>query len=342
MSGGAFTRRSFLKFLATLATIYGVEGIDFRQLEQAFGSKAFKLPAAWISGLGCGGCSESFFSIENPDLSELLLNLMDLNHYEVPAGHEDLKKLLKEEMRLLIVEGSIPAEGTNCLMEVEEFTEALREISKKLEFIIALGSCSSFGGIPSLGFSKTVSLRDFTGRKDVINLTTCPANPGHLAVLLTYLIYFGRPPELDSSGRPKMFFSARVHDTCERRNHFEEGRFLTDLNDHEQRDFCLYRLGCKGMHASADCAVRRWNGINSWCVSCNAGCQACSERDFFVRMAPFFENRTALSTGKELVRSSAIFAAGAAASLVFKSICSAVSKRKGEKNLDKTESEWRV
>ncbi len=61
------------------------------------------------------------------------------------------------------------------------------------------------------------------------------------------MLTFDRLPDLDAQGRPKMFYSQRVHDKCYRRPHFDAGQFVERFDDAGARmGYCLYKVGCKG------------------------------------------------------------------------------------------------
>ena len=49
--------------------------------------------------------------------------------------------------------------------------------------------------------------------------------------VVTFVTTFGKLPELDRQGRPKMFYSQRIHDKCYRRPHFDAGQFVEEWDD---------------------------------------------------------------------------------------------------------------
>ena len=53
--------------------------------------------------------------------------------------------------------------------------------------------------------------------------------------MVTYMLTFDRIPELDRLGRPKMFYSQRIHDKCYRRPHFDAGQFVEHWDDEGAR-----------------------------------------------------------------------------------------------------------
>ena len=78
--------------------------------------------------------------------------------------------------------------------------------------------------------------------------------------VITYMLTFDRLPELDRQGRPKMFYSQRIHDKCYRRPHFDAGQFVEHWDDENARKgYCLYKMGCKGPTTYNACSTVRWN-----------------------------------------------------------------------------------
>ena len=59
--------------------------------------------------------------------------------------------------------------------------------------------------------------------KPIINVQGCPPIAEVMAGVLVHLLTFDRIPQLDSLGRPKAFYSRRVHDTCYRRPNYDAG-----------------------------------------------------------------------------------------------------------------------
>ena len=62
--------------------------------------------------------------------------------------------------------------------------------------------------------------------KPIIKVPGCPPIAEVMTGVITYITTFGRLPELDRQGRPKMFYSQRIHDKCYRRPHFDAGQFV--------------------------------------------------------------------------------------------------------------------
>ena len=95
--------------------------------------------------------------------------------------------------------------------------------------------------------------------------------------------------ELDSEGRPVMFYGETVHDQCERLPHFENGEFATSFDSEEARKgWCLYELGCKGPSTYNNCPKALFNEV-SWPVKSGHPCIGCSEPNFWDNLSPFYE-----------------------------------------------------
>jgi hydrogenase small subunit len=100
--------------------------------------------------------------------------------------------------------------------------------------------------------------------------------------VLTYMLAFDQLPALDAQGRPKMFYSQRVHDKCYRRPHFDAGQFAEAFDDAGARQgYCLYKVGCKGPTTYNACSATRWNEGLSFPIQSGHGCIGCSEDEFW-------------------------------------------------------------
>jgi hydrogenase small subunit len=72
-----------------------------------------------------------------------------------------------------------------------------------------------------------------------------------------------------------------IHENCERRPHFDAGRFALQFGDEEHRKgYCLYKLGCKGPETFANCPVQLFNDVGSgaWPVGTGHPCFGCTEK----------------------------------------------------------------
>jgi NiFe hydrogenase small subunit HydA len=81
-----------------------------------------------------------------------------------------------------------------------------------------------------------------------------------------------------------------IHDQCERRAHYDAGRYVQEWGDEGHRKgWCLYKMGCKGPQATFNCPSVRWNDGTSWPVKAGHGCLACASHRFWDVRSPFYE-----------------------------------------------------
>ncbi|MCU7886485.1 MAG: hydrogenase small subunit, partial [Candidatus Thiodiazotropha sp. (ex Lucinoma annulata)] len=127
-----------------------------------------------------------------------------------------------------------------------------------------------------------VSVSDIVKDKPVVNVSGCPPIPTVITGVLAHFLTFGSLPELDSLGRPMVFFGKSIHDRCYRRPFYDKGLFAETFDDEGARKgWCLYRLGCKGPMTYNACATTKWNQGTSWPVESGHGCLGCSEPNFW-------------------------------------------------------------
>jgi hydrogenase small subunit len=121
--------------------------------------------------------------------------------------------------------------------------------------VIAIGSCASWGGMPATDPNPTgASGVARSSPKPVVTIPGCPPNPYNFLSTVVHFLTFGKLPEIDALGRPKFAYSRLIHENCERRAHFDAGRFAMEFGDDGHRKgYCLYKLGCKGPETYANC-----------------------------------------------------------------------------------------
>ena len=185
---------------------------------------------------------------------------------------------------VLVIEGSIPTKdgGIYCKIAGKTMLEHVKEAAEGAAAIIAIGSCASWGGVPSAGINPTgaTSVHEILPDKTIINIPGCPPNPyNFLATVLQY-VTFGTLPELDEKNRPKFAYGRIIHEHCERRAHFDAGRFAKEFGDEGHRKgYCLYKLGCKGPETYANCSTQEFGDVGggAWPVGVGAPCFGCTE-----------------------------------------------------------------
>ncbi|MHB8780294.1 MAG: hydrogenase small subunit [Candidatus Geothermincolia bacterium] len=314
MENKDMTRRQFLKFAGGAAALLGLSEAFVPQIAHALEGlmNADKPPVIWIQGQNCTGCSVSFLNSDYPMVAEVVLDKLSVRYHPnvmAGAGYPALKAIRETAAKggyVLICEGPVPTaeEGRFCTFGVDEkgkditYREWVEELAPNAAAVIANGNCAAFGGIPAAN-------ADVTGTKpisaivnrDVINVGGCPSHPDWIiGTVLEYLTT--KKVDVDSFGRPKLFFSQTIHENCPRRGAFDAGIFLEDWNqDQVDMEYCLFKMGCKGPVTYADCPVRRWNSKTNWCVGANAPCHGCCEPNFYQDMSPLYEPLPNLNMG---------------------------------------------
>ena len=285
------SRRIFLQLCAGVAVTLGLPAEAGAAVAKAITAKQ-RPPVIWLHFAECSGCTGSMLSTEHPALDKLILDMISLDYHETlsaGAGHQ-ADRARKASMAanrgkyVLVVEGAIPARdnGIYCKIGGRTAIEILHECAGDAAAVIALGSCAVWGGMPSAQPNPTgcVGVSDVWTRP-VVNIPGCPPNPYNFLSTLIHYITYGRMPELDNQGRPKFAYSRLIHENCERRPHFDNGRFAQEFGDAGHRSgWCLYKLGCKGPETFANCPAVLFNdaGSGSWPVGTGHPCIGCTEK----------------------------------------------------------------
>ncbi len=288
---GGLSRRCFLKFCTGVAAALGLDpGLGLRIANAAAAPE--RPPVIWLSGQACTGCTESLLRAHHPTLETLILEQISLDYHETlaaGAGHqaEAFRRRSMERHRgryLLVADGSVPTRdgGIHCQIGGRPFLEHLREAAEGAGAVIAIGSCASWGGIPSSGPNPTGAraAQAVLPGHAVVNIPGCPPNPYNFLATVLHFITFERLPELDHKNRPKFAYGRLIHENCERRPHFDAGRFAHDFGDYGHRQgWCLYKLGCKGPETYANCPAIGFNdvGHGAWPVGSGHPCFGCTE-----------------------------------------------------------------
>ena len=126
---------------------------------------------------------------EHPTLEKLILDIISLDYHETlfaAAGHqiEAAQHAAMEKNKgkyLLVVEGAIPMkdDGIYCKIGGKTSLELTREAAADAAAVIALGSCASWGGMPSTPPNPTgsVGVAEALGRNDILNIPGLPVQP---------------------------------------------------------------------------------------------------------------------------------------------------------------------
>ena len=262
--------------------------------------KARRPSVIWLHFQDCTGCTETLLRTSAPDVAHLILDVISLDYHEtlMAASGAQAEAALKSAIEdnagkyVLVVEGSIPTRDDGVYMELSgrPAIQVVKEVAAQAAAVIAIGSCASWGGVPSADPNPTGAVGvDSVSGKPIVNLPGCPPNPYNLLAVVLEYVTMGRLPELDRFGRPKFAYDRVIHENCPRRAHFDAGRFAAAFGDEGHRKgWCLYKLGCKGPVTHAACASRHFNEIPGvWPIGTGVPCVGCTEKGVVWQMSTF-------------------------------------------------------
>lgn len=297
------SRRSFLQLCTALIATAPV-GLALTSKGTAASvaqvlAKTRRPSVIWLHFQDCTGCTETLLRTSAPDAAHLILDVISLDYHETlmaasgAQAEAALRKAMEENAGkyVLVVEGAIPARDDGIYLELggRRGIEVLKEAASKAAAVIAIGSCASWGGVPSADPNPTgaVGVDSVISGKPIVNLPGCPPNPYNLLAVVLEYVTIGRLPALDQFGRPKFAYDRLIHDNCPRRGHFDAGRFALALGDEGHRKgWCLYKLGCKGPVTHAACSTRHFNEVPGvWPIGIGAPCLGCTEKNVVWQMA---------------------------------------------------------
>lgn len=239
----------------------------------------------WFQAVTCNGNTHSLLSANENRLKQFL-NSFDFIYHPSLSVDTRLNDILnsKEKIDYLLVEGAITSNEKFFKMSDLSTQFILNKLAKKSKYIIAVGSCASYGGLHKK-FEENSSIYGLEEslEKDqvnnlnhpIINLTGCPVHPEWIFQTLFALKEHGKI-ELDEKGRPKALYYGLAHHGCTRNEYFEwkvEGSFGT-------KEGCLfYDQGCRGPMTQSSCNKILWNDVST---KTRAGmpCIGCTEFDF--------------------------------------------------------------
>lgn len=300
---GGIDRRSFIKFAASMTVAMGLPVGMSGRVMAAIEEESARPAVIWLHFQECTGCTESLLRSTHPTLETLILDMVSLDYSETllaAAGHQ-AEAALHDSMQandgrfILVVEGSVPTadNGNFCKVAGQTPQQMLHKIAPHAVAAIAIGSCASWGGVQSaapnptgaVGLAEALKLEGITktdgSALPVINLPGCPASPYNFLSTVLYYLTLKQLPELDTKGRPQFAYGRLIHENCERRPHYDAGRFAQEYGDEGHRKgYCLYKLGCKGPETFANCPAIEFGDVggNTWPVGIGHPCFGCSEQ----------------------------------------------------------------
>jgi hydrogenase small subunit len=299
------SRRSFLQLCSKIMIAAPVglsltSGRTAAQIAKLVGT-ARRPSVIWLHFQDCTGCTETLLRTTAPDVAHLILDVISLDYHETlmaasgAQAEAALKSAIEENAGkfVLVIEGAIPTKDDGIFMELggKPAIQVAKEVSAQAAAVIAIGSCASWGGVPSADPNPTgaMGIDSVIAGKPIINLPGCPPNPYNLLAVVLEYVTMGRLPELDDFKRPKFAYERVIHENCPRRAHFDAGRFATAFGDEGHRKgWCLYKLGCKGPVTHASCSTRHFNEIPGvWPIGCGIPCLGCTEKSVVWKMGTF-------------------------------------------------------
>ena len=288
-----YSRRDFMKFATMMAAFIGVEQSAIGQIVKAMETKP-RLPVIWLHFQECTCCSESFIRSSHPIVADILLDKISLDYSEtlMAASGTQAEETLKNTMAkykgqyILCIEGSVPmgADGVYCMIGGKTSLQILEEAAEGAAAIIAWGSCACNGCVQAAKPNPTgaTPIHKLIKGKPIIKVPGCPPIGEVMAGVIVHYLTFGKIPELDGMGRPKAFYSKRVHDTCYRRPYYDAGLYVDTFDDENaKKGYCLYKVGCKGPTTYNACGVMGWNNGTSNPIQSGHPCIGCSEENFW-------------------------------------------------------------
>ena len=264
----------------------------------------------WLQCGGCGGDTMSLLNAHAPSLTEAM-NYLDIQlcwhpslSYQSPRTYDTMLTELRNGTRaldLLCVEGAAitgPA-GTG---RYETFMgtakkDILIELAHQARFVIAVGTCASFGGVTAAGEVEATGLQfeqnkiggllgaDFTSKEGlpVITIPGCPVHPAAFIGTLSLLLD-STDLELNDFNSPTEYFSMLVHQGCTRNEYHE---YQVEETDFGQKGCLFFHLGCHGPLAHGPCNKYLWNN-RSCKTRSGIPCFGCTEPGF-PQDSAFFE-----------------------------------------------------
>lgn len=284
----------------------------------------------WLAGMSCDGCTIAVAGATNPGIEGLLAGTvpampqMILNHpvLAVSAGSEFMEAYYKAERGelgepyVVVYEGSVADEriaartgGYWSAMGVQVMeggghgppcstADWLRRLAPGAAATIAIGTCATWGGVPSADGNPTgaMSVMDYLGKDyrsafglPVINIPGCaPVGDNFTETVFAVLLFLqglGPLPAFDELGRPAWLFTETVHQGCTRGGYYEEGLFAERYGDPE----CLVEVGCWG--PVVNCNIVKRGAINHMggCMQAGGICIACTMPGFPDKFSPFYK-----------------------------------------------------
>ncbi len=249
-------------------------------------NKNKKPKVLWFQAVTCNGNTHSFLSA-NDNRMKLFLDSFDLIYHPSLSVGISLKEIIKSKIEIdfLLVEGAITSNERFFSISGETTSLLLNQLVSKSKYLIAVGSCASYGGLHAK-FEQNEDIKGIQDSLDVdnlyslkhptINLTGCPVHPEWIFQTLFTLKDY-KKMALDDEGRPKELYYGLAHHGCTRNEYFE---WKVESKTFGVKEGCLfYDQGCRGPMTHSNCNKILWNDVNSK-TRVGMPCIGCTELDF--------------------------------------------------------------
>lgn len=275
----------------------------------------------WLQSGGCSGDTMSILNYETNNLYDFFDNL-DIEVLWHPSlstiNHIEHKNLIhdivndKQTLDILCVEGNVVMgpDGTGMFDTFggKPKKELIKDLASKAQYVVAVGTCASFGGIGSYDEMQGLGLqalhRDMGGylgkdfisqaKVPVINLPGCPIQPKALETLL-FKVVNNIDIDFNNSNSLDDIYNITVHQGCTRNEYHE---YKVEEKQFGGKGCMFFHLGCKGPTSQASCNKYLWNEVNSK-TRAGVPCFGCVRPDF-PQQTPFFKTQNILGTPLEL------------------------------------------
>lgn len=287
-----FSRREVLKLGAVMAAGLGLDPTYSAVFADGFQKISSGQPKViWLQGMSCSGCSISFLNSTEPGPADILTSMISLVYHTTVSAAQGtvamqvIDQVIAGNDFILVLEGSVPAGLPEaCTMGGRTLESILIPALRNAKAVVAVGSCSSFGGVPAAEGNPTgsIGLKEFMEKKGIpfqnrlVNCPSCPVHPESVWGTLAYLAAKGYPEVNPRLLTPTMFYAHSVHDECPRFHYWEKEQFAKHFGE----EGCLFKLGCLGPLSHTRCPRRQWNGGVNWCIRAAAPCVSCTSEHF--------------------------------------------------------------
>jgi [NiFe] hydrogenase small subunit len=146
------SRRTFLKYCGSVAAALGLSQTMIPQIAQALTSDN-RPPVLWLHFSECTGCSESFLRAADPDVTAILLDVLNVTYHEtiqVACGEKaeynrDQTVLNHAGEFICIAEGSIPTadDGVYGMVGGRTMLDIAQSVIPHAKHTIAYGTCAA-------------------------------------------------------------------------------------------------------------------------------------------------------------------------------------------------------